>query len=243
MSGLLLSINPYIGKIDDNGDVAGFYGPFNNTALALTRPDPEQIIRESYLRDTPGEALDTYSRKKPVEIEFTTDNMAPDIISMAMQGTPANYTQTLASGATANITAAHDLWVPIGANQLTAAAVTGKTEGTDFMVDKVAGLFMALSTGSINDGDPVTVIYDCPAREGKEIVAGTIATLNVQLIYNGINLYNNHAIELDVYHANITASGALNFVSNTPLSVTFKGTCSIPTGKTGPYKYIDHNAP
>lgn len=246
MSGMLLAINPYIGPLDDNGDVAGYYGPINCSAFAITQPDPTTVNRESYLRDSAGSALDSYARPQPAEIEFTTDEVDPDILAMAMAGTPANYAQTEQTDTAVQITAAHDKWVAVGYNHLTAlaaeVAAAAKTLGTDYLVDMTAGLFMALSTGTIADEATVDLTIDADARSGKKTIAATVTSLAVKILGSGLNTFNNHAVDLVVHKAAIALSGGLNFVSSAPVSMTFKGTLVTPTGETGPYEVTDHAA-
>ena len=69
MSGLLVAIDPYIARLNA-GVNEGFFGPINTTVLKLTQPDPEQVIRQSYLKASYGQALDSYNRPQPLEIEL-----------------------------------------------------------------------------------------------------------------------------------------------------------------------------
>lgn len=241
MSGLLVAIDPYIARLSAGVNV-GYFGPVNTTTLKLTQPDPDTVERISYLRSSYGQALDSYNRPKPVEIEFTIDDCDPDLLSMAMLGTPATYTQTarLITDAATDFVARHDKWVGLSHNSLTEFVIAGKTEGTDYEVDMAGGLCKVLSTGTIADGSTVSYTAAATARSGKKIDAGTDTVLQVAIRGVGVNLFNSKAMEVEVWQANISPSGAIDFISKDPISLTFKGTVIVPTGKAGPYQYREY---
>lgn len=241
MSGLLVAIDPFIARLVSGANV-GFLGPVNTTVLKLTQPDPDAIVRTLYTRTNYGQAGDSYNRPKPTEIEFTIDDCDPDLLSLAMLGTPAAYSQAarLIGDAASTFTARHDKWVSLSHNNLTNFVISGKTEGVDYELHDEGGLCKVLSTGTIADASTVTYTAAAPARSGKKIDAGTDTVIQVHIRGVGINLFNNKAMEINVWQANISPSGALDFVSKDPISLTFKGTVIVPSGKAGPYQYIEH---
>ena len=236
MSGLLVAIDPYIARLSSGNNV-GYFGPINTTTLKLTQPDPDQVVRTSFLRSSYGQALDSYNRNKPCEIEFTIDDCDPDLLSMAMLGTPAAYSQTVASGASEVFTARLNKWVSLSKNNLSSFSISGKTLDVDYNIDLVGGLVRML-TGT--DNASVTATISAPARSGQKIDAGTDTVLQLSIRGVGINLFNSEAIEVNIWQANVSPSGALDFISKDPITMTFKGTCIVPSGRTGPYQYIEH---
>lgn len=241
MSGLLVAIDPYIARLNSGTNV-GFFGPINTTTLKLTQPDPEQVVRTSYLVKSYGQALDSYNRPQPLEIEFTIDDCDPDLLAMAMLGTPASYAQTarLITDPATDVVAYHDRWVGLSHNSLTAFAITGKTEGTDYEIELSAGLLRILSTGTIADASTVSYTAAAPARSGSMIDAGTDTLLQVGIRGAGKNLFNGKSISVEVWQANISPSGGIDFISKDPISLTFKGTVIVPSGKVGPYRYTEY---
>jgi hypothetical protein len=240
-TGLLVAIDPYIARLSSGANV-GYFGPINTTTLKLTQPDPDKIERISYLRSSYGQALDSYNRPKPVEIEFTIDDCDPDLLSMAMLGTPATYTQSarLIGDAASTFTARYDKWVSLSHNSLTNFVITGKTLGTDYELDLDGGLCKVLSTGTIADASTVSYTAAATARSGDSIDAGTETVIQLAIRGVGKNLFNDRAMEINVWQANISPSGALDFISKEPISLTFKGTCIVPSGKAGPYQYLEY---
>lgn len=238
MSGLLLAVDAFFDRFDANGDAAGFMDAINVPKLNITQPDPETIQRISYMRSTKGQALDSYLSPKPVEIEFETDECAPDILSMALLGVPANYAQTSGTAQTLTIDAIQGKWVAVGKNNLSSFAITGKTAGTDYEINLEAGLFKSLT---IADGE-VTATASWPARAGSTIVAGTNTVLQVGIRGHGINLFNSQQIEIEIFQANISPTGGISFITADPAVLAFKGTLITPSGKTGPYQLTLHSA-
>lgn len=236
MSGLLVAIDPYIARLS-SGSNLGFFGPINTTTLKLTQPDPEQVVRTSFLRTSYGQALDSYNRPQPTEIEFTVDDCDPDILSMAMLGVPATYTQTVASSASETFNGRLNKWVSLSKNNLTAFSIATKVLDTDYNVDLVGGLVRML-TGS--DGAEYTATISAPARTGEYINAGTDTVLQLHIRGVGTNLFNSKYMEINIWQANVSPAGSLDFISKDPITMTFKGTCIIPSGRTGPYQYAEH---
>lgn len=237
MSGLLLAVDAYFDRFDANGNAAGFMDAINVPKLNITQPDPDKIERISYMRSTKGQALDSYLSPKPVEIEFETDECAPDILSMALLGVPAEYTQTAGTNQTLSISAIRGKWVALGVNNLTAFSITGMTEGTDYEINMEAGLFKSLT---IPDGT-VSATASYPARTGSTIVAGTNTVLQVGIRGHGINLFTGQQIEIEIYQANISPTGGINFITSDPAVLAFKGTLITPSGKPGPYAITMHS--
>lgn len=239
MSGMLAALDAYIARLN-SGANEGYFGPVNTSQIDITDPDPDVINRTSYRPSTYGQALDSYSRPKPTEITIKFDDTDPDLLSMGLRGLPADYSQASRTAASGSFTARHDKWVALGHNSLTAFAITGKTEGTDYEVNLTGGLVKVLSTGTIADASTVSYTDSCPARTAKKIVAGTVAALQLGIKGAGLNLFNNRTIELEIFQANVSPSGAISWIGTDPMSITLKGTLIVPSGKTGPYEYIDY---
>lgn len=184
-----------------------------------------------------GQALGAISVPKPAEIEFVTDSLPAPYLSMVLLGEPAAYTQTSATDAAGTFTAIHDKWVPLERVELTAFAIDTKTLGTDYEVHLAAGLCKVLSTGAIADASTVNYTHSAPARSGSKIVAGTQSLIQVTLHGSGLNADTGKRCGLLIHKANVSPSGALSFVSDDYISMTFKGTLIKPDGEAGAWEY------
>lgn len=222
-----------------SGAKAGYMDAFNVTELTITQPDPETKTRTSYMVESYGQALGAVSIPKPAEIEFKTDSLPAPYLSMALLGTPATYTQTVAAAVEGTFTAIHDKWVPLARCELTAFAIAGKTLGTDYEVHLAAGLVKVLSTGTIVDASTVTYTHSAPARSGSKIVAGTASLIQLTLHGSGINADTGKRCGLLIHKANVSPSGGLSFIGTDYMSVAFKGTLVKPDDQAGPYEYYE----
>jgi hypothetical protein len=242
-SGMLIALDPFVDRWVNGAPSNSYLSGLNVVKIGITTPDPEKIENISHELATIGQALDFYNLPKPDEVEIEFNRFDPDILSMVLMGTPAPYAQAGGTDQAGTVTAVHDRWVAIGKNSLTAFAVTGKVEGTDYLIHLQGGMFMALSTGSIADGASVSYTASWAARAGQTIVARTVQTLQLSLRGVGVNLFNEQEGELEIYKAVVAPTAALNWGdAKTPMSVTLKGTLVTPAGKAGPYAWTVHSA-
>ena len=220
-----------------NGAKAGFMDAFNVSEMSITQPDPDTKIRPSYMVESYGQALGAISIPKPAEIQFKTDSLPTAYLSMALLGVPAAYGQTAATSAAGTFTALQEKWVALPRCELTEFTITGKTVGVDYEVHLAAGLVKVLSTGTIADKSTVNFTHSAPARSGQKIVAGTQSLIQLSLRGDGINADTGKRCGLLIHKANVSPSGALSFISNDYISVTFKGTLIKPEDQAGSWEY------
>lgn len=240
--GLLTDVDVMLYRLT-GGARRGAFGPINCTKLDVTQPDPDYIDRPSFRRGEKGQLLDSYPVPKAPEIEIAFNDMQPDLLSMGLRGVPAAYTQAAKTDEAVTVRAWHDRWVALGYNSLTAFEITGKTAGEDYEIDLAAGLLRVLSTGSIANDTDVATKLSCQARAGSEIYMGSSPLIQLGVLTVGGNLYyDGQAVELEVGQANVTASGALAWITNEPVSITLKGKLITPSGWPGPVRYRAHTA-
>ena len=220
-----------------NGANAGFMDAFNVSEMQITQPDPDTQTRKSYMVESYGQALGAISIPKPAEISFKTDSLPAAYLSMALLGVPAAYAQTAATAAEATFVAIHDKWVALACCELTAFAISGKAEHTDYEVHLAAGLCKVLSTGALANGATVTYTYSAPARAGNKIVAGAQSLIQLTLRGDGVNADTGKHCGLLIHKANVSPSGALTFISNDYISMTFKGTLIKPDDQPSSWEY------
>ena len=110
-----------------------------------------------------------------------------------------------------------DRWVDIGFRNVTVTAVNvapggaALTEGTDFRIDSVAGMYMALS----NDGAQAVEIdgtYD--AVSGKQVVIGGNTNTNRWLRLVGTNLHDGENVLFEAYRVKLRPSDTMELMAN-----------------------------
>lgn len=220
-----------------NGAKAGFMDAFNVSEMAITQPDPDTKTRVSYMAESYGQALGAISTPKPPEVQFKTDSLPAGYLAMALLGTPAAYSQTVAADVAGTFVAVWDRWVALPRCELTAFTIAGKTLGVDYEVHLAAGLVKALSTGTIANNATVDFTHSAPARAGQKIIAGTQSLIQLTLRGDGINADTGKRCGILIHKANVSPSGGLNFVSNDYISITFKGTLIKPDDQAGSWEY------
>lgn len=128
--------------------------------------------------------------------KFTTDHISPQNLALFFLGVESVVTVTAATAISETISAVkrgrrYQLGVtvanPAGARGLTnvvvkVGAVT-KVLNTDYTMDTDTGGVIPLTTGSIVDGDNLTVTYDQNATSYNRVISGSSNTIDGALFY------------------------------------------------------------
>lgn len=239
--GLYLAIDIYIARLS-SGSNLGEFGPINMAGLTLTQPDPTTITQVSSGKSTKGAALAVIQQTKPAELEVKFNSADPNMLAWALMGSVAATSQNSGSSQSLTFTARQDKWVYVGKHTLSALTVSGKTEGTDFLVALEPGLFMALSSGSISDAASVTATVSWSATTGKKIERASIAAQEFYIRGDGVNTANgNKKCKIEIYDATLAPSGGLGLISDKFIEFALKGTIAIPTGGTTDFLYEEYS--
>lgn len=161
-----------------NMTTLAFSDVLNGTKLTI-KPDGDKKVRSSTQVEDFGEAKEVRYMKKPTEIEFGFDEATGEILAAALLGTHSAYSQDAAASQTATLTLVQDKWVSLGALNVSNVAITGKTLGTDFLVNARLGLVKALTVGTAGSK---SITFDVGAVAGDKIVAGTETVIDYALL-------------------------------------------------------------
>ncbi|NOZ68026.1 MAG: hypothetical protein GXP46_01955 [Deferribacteres bacterium] len=123
---------------------------------------------------------------------FTLDEPNIDNLNMFVMGAGTVTTQQAAGSATDQaVTALLDRWVALGKVNVSSVVVTDNSgtttyvKGTDYELDASAGLIMALSSGSITDGESLLVDFTYPDATIKQVNAATATTVKGHIYFVG----------------------------------------------------------
>ncbi|SMF96131.1 hypothetical protein SAMN02949497_3515 [Methylomagnum ishizawai] len=155
-----------------------FADALNGTKLTI-KPDGDKKVRPSTQIEDFGEAKEVRYLKKPTEVEFGFDAVTGDLLAAALLGTYSAYSQGSSTAQTATRTLVLDKWVSLGALNVANVAITGKTLGTDFVVNARLGLVKALNSGTAGSK---SITFDVGAVAGDKIVAGTESVIDYALL-------------------------------------------------------------
>ena len=227
----LFASDPYVAILDSSDVNLGYVGPLEPATLVITLPDPDKVEVLSKKPASYGQAVASYSKPKPAEIEIAFNEMPVAILAWAMLGTTAAYSQASGTDQSLSFTSRHDKWVYVGKHNLSAFTISGKSAVTDFTIDLVNGLCKVLSTGTIADATTTSATASYPAKAGSTISAGTSTILNLGLKSYVTNLFDNSKGFLIIPKLSVTPSGAFDFAGDTPVEGRFKGTILKLTGQ------------
>ncbi|MGE4572521.1 MAG: hypothetical protein AB7E09_07245 [Candidatus Izemoplasmatales bacterium] len=153
-----------------------------------------------------------------ITVNFTLDEINVENLKLAFLGDTQGYTQTSGSASSESVTAIHDRYVELEHRRVSnvvvkdSGEVTTYVEGTDYLVDASAGMILALSSGSITDGEGLSVSYDYASIDGQEIQAVTNPTVNGFLKFVG-EPAAGLAYEGRFWSVDLTANGEVGFIT------------------------------
>jgi hypothetical protein len=235
-------------RFDDNGDAQGFVDVGNATKFAIAE-DAEIKERESRMKDTYGQVLDSVPIKKPASVSITLNDLKVENLAMVLFGNITDINVTGAAVTDEALTARLDKWAELDYRSVTAATVvvtdsTGVTtyvEDTDYEVDYSLGMIKALSSGAITEAEALLVDYTYGNLTGKKIAGSAKPIIKCSLKLDGENQVNQKDCLVNVFEAVLKPAGEIDFLADDFNEVTFEGTLNTPSGKTSPYEveYMD----
>lgn len=247
MPGLMLAGDVYIDRLTDTGAPTGYLDPVNTTKLAITQPDPDVKTRISNMKDTLGQALDSVSFPKPAELSIAIDDQPAEILAMALLGSVVGYSQTSGSVVDEPVTLVLGKWVPLSKRSINATGVVVSkasaptvplVEGTDYAINRAAGLIKALNTGA---AVACLVDYGYAAVTGSTVTGGTRPICKARILVDGKNLATGKPCMLEIDEATLSPTGEVDLLNGEYVTTELKGTMRTLPGKTDPYRYVEFN--
>lgn len=240
-TGLIFAGNIYMAKMVD-GKPAEFAGPINVTRLELTPPQPEEIVRPSFERDTYGQALDSVNLPgEAPRIAMDFDSLPSELLADALAGTVEGFDEAVKTATSEAVTLSNGMWTKLphshidtdGIEVTETSGSTMLTKGEDYEVEAVTGLIRALNDAAAVD---VTVNYDTKAAKGSRVLGATEISKKRQVIMDGINLVTGKPAAVTIFAATFSATQAMDLMSREFASGTLEGTMITPEGKNSPYE-------
>lgn len=230
--------------VKDLSDDAAQWRPIGNARVFTLQPLVEKYERKSYQRATAGQTLETINRANGVDVRITVDTFGRKNLAIALGGSDSELIQSAATGGSVTLPLPHDEWVSVGKYKLSNVEVGGGTdafiEDTDFLVKSEAGMVMALSTGSIEDGESCAVAYDCAAiasgAGGYVIEGGSTADVLLSLRLDGYNESTGNSELTEVWRVRVTSDAAISFITSEFNTLDLVGKAETPENHASPFR-------
>lgn len=188
----------------------------NVTSLELTQ---ENETREKYSStEQSSPLLDRRVVRQSYELVAACDEHTLANLALFMSGQQTTVAQSSGTGTTAtlNDVVLGDTY-SLGARNVTSVVITGKVEGTDYLLDAEAGTITILATGTITAASDVAVTFNKPALTVNKIQGGLVSSpsARVTFIADDSNADGDGSRDkLTVWKATVAPDGGYQFISD-----------------------------
>jgi hypothetical protein len=108
---------------------------------------------------------------------------------------------------------------------------------TDYELQARLGMIQALSTGGIEDGEPLEVDYTYATKDAYKVNIGTEALIRVAILADLEDEYSGEALSMELKSVVLNTTAEINFISEQDSdheTLPFGLTIETPTGETSP---------
>jgi hypothetical protein len=204
--------------------VAGVLGAWSdvmNGTKVTVKPDGDKKTRASNQIADYGQAKEVRYIPKPTEAEIEFDEANLELLTAALLGTSSAFSQDAGTAQSATVTLVQGKWVSLGKLNVSNVAITGKTLGTDFLVNARLGQVKALTVGTAGSQ---TVNFDVGAVAGDKIVAGTQSAIDINLLMEVENNSDGSSGLLEIPKISVLPSAVFTFLGAKDFqTLSFKG--------------------
>ena len=160
-----------------DGVFGGFFDPINFMELSIS-PQGKLITQPDLSIEYFGEVKSAHVLNEATQIKFKLDEANLELMAAYLRATSTTFSQSASTAATATKVLIKDRWIYLGARNIGNVTITGKTAGTDFVVDPEGGFIKALTTGGAGSQ---SITFDKGAIDGSKIVSGRNAPIMLSL--------------------------------------------------------------
>lgn len=241
----------YVQETDANGVPTGPITELGNAAPLVITVEIKEDVEKSALCNSYGQNLTVQRSVENQSAELTLIGYGAEEIAWALNGTITDNTSASATVASTAVTAPSKVgvWVPAidGSDAVIdfldtfvltdAAKAVTYVEGKDYLINKVAGIWTILATGSITPGDSLKWSGSTLAKNGKRIEIGTALTRYLRLFGSLKDAQTGDTAKIDLYQTTFTAANGWTSIvmpdENKP-ALDFTITMLTPYGKSSP---------
>lgn len=229
-----------IAPINSDGSLGKMVDIGNTTKLAI-KPNSSIKEQKSKKRDSYGQVLETAALQEPAELSVTLETVNREGLRYAFMGEDAAYSQASGTISNEETTAVLDGWVRLSKEEISSVVLTnsaGTTTyvlGTDYVLNTRLGMYKALSTGAITDGQELLADFSHAAFTGAAIRGNVQPQIRAQLLLDGINKVDDSIGILEVYEVVLSPSSEFDWFKDDFNTIELTGKLKTPAGKTEPF--------
>jgi len=197
-----------------------------NVKFTVNR-DPRRSFKVENYKQTIGNIVTL----EDTEMTLSVNGGDSAVLALVLGGESAVLAITGGTVTGEAVTLIHDTWIKTAQKNISSVAITGGTEGTDFLVSPEIGAIMTLSTGGLADNLATTVDYSYGAIDGIQIAAGSKMDTRYELLGIVENLETASKGELWVPKLGIASESDLNLMAETHQSAKLNGYPELADGQ------------
>lgn len=214
----------------------------NTTKLAIK---PASTIKEqkSKKRDSYGQVLETAALQEPAELSVTLETVNREGLRYAFMGEDAAYTQAAGTISDEATVAKLDGWVQLSKEDISNlvltndAGTTTYTIGDDYEVNARLGMYKALTSGDITEGQALKADFAHAAFTGARIRGNVKPQIRARLLLDGVNKVDDSIGILRVWEVVLTPSSEFDWFKDDFNTIELAGKLKTPVGKTEPFVF------
>ncbi len=221
----------------------GFGQPLDADKFEI-KPDYEEKTSVSRSHLDYGQARASVVLPKPTEINIELAAANKEALAMQFQGVVQDLNQPAATIPAENFVAKLGVPVKLANRNLSATGFAVKDAagtvtyelGTDYEVNWARGEVRALPGGDITEAQQLKISYTAVAVEGARILGGRNPQVRCQARFDGKNMVDGSALEVDVWEAVLGSNNGFDFLASDFTNITLSGKVVTPPGKTEGYE-------
>jgi len=214
-------------------------GPLEATTFSIQASN-ETITRQAFRVGQAGKDRGSLGRTLATQVNLAVNAVDAATLALILLGTTAALAKAQGVVASETFTSRHDIWVKLNHGNIaaTGVAIATKTEGTDFVMDRVLGAIMVLSTGTIANNASTTIAYNYGATAGSTVRVGTESKQDVLLQGAAKNRETGQNAFIRIPKVTLSPSNELSLLNAEYVTAEMTGSCILMDGETADC-YID----
>lgn len=211
-------------------------GPIAGTKLTL-KANSEIKKRFGKGRDNHGKLTGSNATGKPTEIGLGFNEVEAEMMAVLFLGTSSALSVTGGTVSAESITLIKDKWVKTAQRNISASAIATLVLGTDFIEHKRMGAIKALTVGAVG---VKSLAYTYGGITGTRIAGGVSSQIDVELVFDGMNLEDNSETYIRIPKVTLTPSNDIDLLSGDYVDAEFSGEAIKLSTEVGEIIYDDN---